>query len=176
MKSFLRPFSPYRLFKQGSCQLLAKGCALSQYWLTAHLDILGEKVCSSTMLFEKGAHMCCGPPVTEFHFRKAYQSHYSSVIQMINNLGWRSCLKLFYKIVYGLVEISLPPYIQRQVRMTRSMHPYHFIQLHTSPNYSKYSFFPLAIVQWNSLPSSAVLSDDLTTFRSVICMRHQSMP
>ena len=29
MKSFLRPFSPYRWFKQSSCQLLAKGCALS---------------------------------------------------------------------------------------------------------------------------------------------------
>ena len=29
MNSFLRPFSPYRWFKQGICQLLAKECALS---------------------------------------------------------------------------------------------------------------------------------------------------
>ena len=96
------------------------------------------KKCAVAQCYLKKVRICA---VTEFHFRKAYQSHYSSVIQMINNLGWRSCLILFYKIVYGLVEISLPPYIQRQVRMTRSMHPYHFIQLHTSPNYSKYSFF-----------------------------------
>ena len=111
-------------------------------------------------------------------------SSYSSATQMINTLGWRSLeqrrddarLIIFYKIVYGLVEISLPPYIQRQVRMTRNMHPYHFIQIHTSANYYKYTFFPMAIVQWNDLPSSAVLSDDLTTFRSIICNLHHIMP
>ena len=68
-------------------------------------------------------------------------SSYSSVTQMINTLGWKNRdvlglaharLIMFYKIVYGLVEISLPPYIQRQVRMTRNMHP-----LHTFPYISK---------------------------------------
>ena len=33
MKYFLRSFSPFRCFKKGSCQFLAKECA--QYWLTA---------------------------------------------------------------------------------------------------------------------------------------------
>ena len=33
MKYFLRPFSPFRWFKKGSCQFLAKECA--KYWLTA---------------------------------------------------------------------------------------------------------------------------------------------
>ena len=33
MKYFLRSFSPFRWFKRGSCQFLAKECA--QYWLTA---------------------------------------------------------------------------------------------------------------------------------------------
>ena len=32
MKYFLRSFSPFRLFKKGICQFLAKECA--QYWLT----------------------------------------------------------------------------------------------------------------------------------------------
>ena len=32
MKYFLRSFSPFRWFKKGSCQFLAKECA--QYWLT----------------------------------------------------------------------------------------------------------------------------------------------
>ena len=62
-------------------------------------------------------------------------SSYSSVTQMKNSLGWRSlnvrrvsaCLIMFYKIVYGLAEIHLPTYIQRQVRMTQTMHPMHFI-------------------------------------------------
>ena len=33
MKYFLRSFSPFRWFKKGSCQFLAKEYA--QYWLTA---------------------------------------------------------------------------------------------------------------------------------------------
>ena len=33
MKYYLRSFSPFRCFKKGSCQFLAKECA--QYWLTA---------------------------------------------------------------------------------------------------------------------------------------------
>ena len=33
MKYFLRSFSPFRRYKKGSCQFLAKECA--QYWLTA---------------------------------------------------------------------------------------------------------------------------------------------
>ena len=33
MKYFLLSFSPFRWFKKGSCQFLAKECA--QYWLTA---------------------------------------------------------------------------------------------------------------------------------------------
>ena len=94
-------------------------------------------------------------------------SSYNSVTQMINSLGWRSLeqkradarLIMFYKIVYGLVAIHLPTHIQRQVRMNRTMHPMHFIQIQTTANYYKYSFFPLAAVQWNNLhwPSQAVL-------------------
>ena len=33
MKYFLRSFTPFRWFKKGSCQFLAKECA--QYWITA---------------------------------------------------------------------------------------------------------------------------------------------
>ena len=75
-------------------------------------------------------------------------SSYSSVTQMINSLGWRSLeqrcadvrLIMFYKIVYGFVEIYLPTYIQRQIRMTQTMHPMHFIQIQTTTaNYYKHS-------------------------------------
>ena len=72
-------------------------------------------------------------------------SSYSSVTQMINILGWRSLeqrradarLIMFCKIVQGLVEIPLPSYIHRQVRMTRTTHPYNFIQIQTTANYYK---------------------------------------
>ena len=111
-------------------------------------------------------------------------SSYSSVTQMINTLGWRSLeqtradarLIMFYKIVHGFVEIPLQTFIHRQIRMTRTTHPYHFIQIQTTANYYNYSFFPLAIVQWNNLPTSAVLSKELTTFRSAICSLNHIMP
>ena len=111
-------------------------------------------------------------------------SSYSSVTQMIDTLGWRSLeqrradarLIMFYKIVHGLAEIPLSSYIHTQTRMTRTTHPCHFIQIQTTANYYKYSFFPLAIVQWNNLPTSAVLSEDLTMFRSAIYSLNHIMP
>ena len=114
-------------------------------------------------------------------------SSYSCVTQMINTLGWRSLrsleqrradarLLMFNKIVHGLVEIPLPTYIQRQIRMTRTTHSYHFIQIQTTSNYYKYSFSPLAIVQWNNLPPSAALLEDLTSSRSAICSLNHNMP
>ena len=111
-------------------------------------------------------------------------SSYSSVTQMINTLGWRSLeqrradawLLMFYKIVHGLVEIPLPTYMQRQIRMTRTTHSYHFMQIQTTLNYHKYSFFPLTIVQWNNLPPWAVLLEDLTSFRTAICSLNHNMP
>ena len=48
-------------------------------------------------------------------------------------------------------------------------HPYHFIHILTTAYYYKYSFFLLAIVQRNNVPSSAVLSEDLPSFRSATC-------
>ena len=111
-------------------------------------------------------------------------SSFSSVTQMFNTLGWRSLeqiradarLFMFYKIIHGLVEIPLPTYIQRQIRMTRTTHSYHFIHIQTTSNYFKYSFFPLTIMQCNNLPPSPVLLEDLTSFRSATCSLNHNMP
>ena len=99
----------------------------------------------------------------------------SSVTQMTNSHGWRSLeqrradarLIVFYKIVHGLVEIPLPTYIHRNIRMTRTTHSFYYIQILTTASCYKYSIFHLAIVQWNNLPPSAVLSEVLTSFRSI---------
>ena len=82
---------------------------------------------------------------------------YASVRSMTDSLEWRSLedrtadarLILFYKIVYNLVAVPLPQYINHPVKMTRHMHPLHFIQIPATASYYKYSFFSLAIVQWN---------------------------
>ena len=54
---------------------------------------------------------------------------------------------------HGLVAVPLPDYIQYSNRISRYCHSMTFRQVSTSTDYYKYSFFPLAIVQWNALPS-----------------------
>ena len=84
-------------------------------------------------------------------------SPYSSVSNMLSNLGWLSLensrydarLITFYKVVHGLVAITVPSYFEQPKRYTRHMHPLSFRQIHTSVCFYKYSFFPMNIVLWN---------------------------
>ena len=106
----------------------------------------------------------------------------SSVTALLNNLGWRSLaqrqadthLCLFYKIVYGLVAVPLPNYIKPTNRVSRYCHSMTVRQLHTSTNYYKYSFFPLAIVQWNALPEAVVSLQDLDSFKVAVSKQQHS--
>ena len=95
-------------------------------------------------------------------------SSYSSVTHMLNTLGWRSLeqrradarLTMFYKIACGLVMIPMPSYIRHPVRTIRTIHPMFYLQIPTTASYYKYSFFPLAIVQWSKNPTQVVISTD----------------
>ena len=88
-------------------------------------------------------------------------SPYASVTQMLQSLGWRSLeqrrsdsrLCLFYKIIYGLVAIDMPPYVVHPLRTPRNSHTLGFRQIQSTVDYYKYSFYPLSIVQWNRLPA-----------------------
>ena len=80
-------------------------------------------------------------------------SSYSSVTDMLSNLGWRSLenkstdmrlAMFYYKIVHSLVAIPLPSYFQHpEVHVyTRHMHSLSYRQIHTSICCYKYSFPP----------------------------------
>ena len=92
-------------------------------------------------------------------------SNYDSVTAMQSDLCLRSLeqrrvdarvIKL-YKIIHGIVAISLPVYFEQLSRQTRHSHPLAFRQIHATANYYKYSFFPLSIVYWNRLPALVVM-------------------
>ena len=108
----------------------------------------------------------------------------SSVTSMIENLGWRTLeqrrsdarLCLFYRIVYGLVAVPIPDYIQSKTWTSKNCHSMTFYQIHTHRNFSKYSFFPLAIVQWNALPESVVCLPTLDAFKEDVGKLHHSRP
>ena len=110
--------------------------------------------------------------------------HQASVTEMINKLGWRTLeqrradarLCLFYKIVYGLVAVPLPDHVQYSHRISRYCHSMTFRQVYTSRDYYKYSFYPLAIVQWNALPESVVCLQSLDAFKAAICKLQHSRP
>ena len=100
----------------------------------------------------------------------------TSVTSLMAQLGWQTLeqrrsvarLCLFYKIVNGLVAVPLPDYIQPAHRISRFCHSMTFRQIHTGKDYYKYSFFPLAVVQWNALPASVAVSPSLEVFKAAV--------
>ena len=101
-------------------------------------------------------------------------STYSSVTEMMSNLGWRSLenrrydarLLMFYKIVYGLVAIPVPSCFERPEVYTRHTYPLANIQIHTFVCYYQYSFFPMTVVLLNRIPADLVLNPDLDSFKA----------
>ena len=98
---------------------------------------------------------------------------YSSATDMIGKRGWRtseqrrtdSRLVIFYKIIYGYVAIPFPSYIITLPRASCTSHPLAYRQISTRTDYYKHSFYPLAVVQWNSLSASIATLTDLHSFK-----------
>ena len=68
----------------------------------------------------------------------------------------------------GLVAVPLPDYVQYSNRISRYCHSMTFRQVYTSKDYYKYSFFPLTIVQWNSLPETVACLQNLEAFNAAV--------
>ena len=109
----------------------------------------------------------------------------ASVTEMLTQLGWRSLeqrrndsrLYLFYKVIHGLLAIDLSPYVEHPAQTSRkNSHPLVYRQIHTEADFCKYSFYPLAIVQWNRLPSKIALLPTFEPFKRVICTTSHLMP
>ena len=114
-----------------------------------------------------------------------YRSSVTSMLtSMLDQLSWRTLeqrradarLCLFYKMIHGIVAVPLPDYVQPTHRVSRYCHSMTFRQIHTNRNYYKYSFFPLAIVQWNALPESVVSLQDLEAFKVAVSKLQHSKP
>ena len=94
----------------------------------------------------------------------------SSVADMLEKLGWETLAKrrtaaklaMFYKMVYGLVE--LPP--TDLVRSPRGEHK--FIQPACRIDCYKYSFIPSATRAWNRLPPSTAMAPTLDLFKEAV--------
>ena len=83
---------------------------------------------------------------------------------------------LFYKIIYGLVAIDMPPYVVHPLRTPRNLHTLCSRQIQSTVDYYKYSFCPLLIVQWNRLPAHIALLPTFDSFNRAVCTVSHPMP
>ena len=74
---------------------------------------------------------------------------------------------MLYKIIHRFAELSLPNYIIPAPRCTRR-NSTKFIQLKTSIDSYKFSFFPYSITQLNKLPDHVVNTTSLDNFKSLL--------
>ena len=97
---------------------------------------------------------------------RPYRLHQLSPLSPVDQRRADAHLCILYKIMNGLVAVSLPTYFQQTISWTCHglSHPLTIRQIHTSFNFYKYLFFPLAVWQWNRLLSNVVLLPTLTQF------------
>ena len=99
----------------------------------------------------------------------------SSPTDMIRQLEWESLeqrrqkarLTMFYKIQHGLVAVPLPAIVTRALTL-RPGYPHQYqINYYRTDSYRN-SFFPLAIKQRNTLPSSIASEGTLPLFQDAL--------
>ena len=96
----------------------------------------------------------------------------SSVSYMLRSLDWRSLeqrrvdsrLSMLFKIRHHLVAIDEESCLKRGTG--RREHQYR--QLRADKYYTRFSFFPRTVIQWNQLPSHICLAESLDTFKTQV--------
>jgi hypothetical protein len=91
-------------------------------------------------------------------------SRCSSVTNMLQELNWRSLelrradarMNMMYKITNGIVAIPSAQYLTPITRYTRHTHTLSYRGITAKKNIYRYSYFPITIVQWNSLPQQII--------------------
>jgi len=99
----------------------------------------------------------------------------ASVTQMLSELSWLtlaerrriSRLLMLYKITHNLVYVP-HAFLSRtaSTQHTRFTNTHTFAPFQPRTNYYKYSFFPLAVSEWNSLPTSILDAPNVDLFKA----------
>ena len=111
-----------------------------------------------------------------FPLLKHHRHDRETLMAYLEQRGTDSRRVLLYKIIYGYVAISLSSYVIPLPRASPTSHPLAYRQISTRTDYYKYSFYPLAIVQWNSLPAPITTLTDLDSFKRAVCQVCHSKP
>ena len=125
--------------------------------------------------------LCC---FKEFcHFREVLKSIFCNLFQRLRVHSQLSCHCLHWQLLPCHAWTILhekeqtPSSSGHPTRIShKNSHPLVYRQIHTRVNYYKYSFYPLAIVQWNRLPSKIALLPTLESFKRAVCCMHDQPP
>ena len=104
----------------------------------------------------------------------------ASVTDMQTSLKWdsleqrrfKSIVTMGYKTVHKLVAVPSDQLIP--IKESTRGNGMKFHRIGAKQNYYKYSFFPILVSLWNSLPSRAALAEKLEDFKqelSSICLK-----
>ena len=104
------------------------------------------------------------------YWKVRYYHNTSSVSDILRSLDWRSLeqrsvdsrLTILYKIRNHLVAINENSYLQRGT----GRREYQYRQLRADKDYTRFSFFPRTVIQWNQLPSQICLAESLDSFKT----------
>ena len=102
-------------------------------------------------------------------------NRYSSVSDMLSVLQWDSLKKrrdtqslcVLYKILNGLIDVSLPGCMINNPHITRG-HNKRFFTISSTVNSYKFSFFPRVISHWNALSSDTVNAPTLQQLSTLL--------
>ena len=108
---------------------------------------------------------------------KTYSRQEGCVTQALNHLNRRTLehrrkvnrLTLMYKALHVQAAVNIPPYVKHETVMkTRSFDPIKFILVQTSCDEYKYSFWPRAINNWNSVPQNIINMTLRSNFKAAV--------
>lgn len=99
-----------------------------------------------------------------------------TVTNLLKDLNWpilqqrrkSSRLTMMFKIVNNLCPITVPEYVHQKSRVTRSFHPKRFINMGSSSNTYKFSFFARTVKEWNDLPTHLIEEKSIISFKSAL--------
>ena len=113
----------------------------------------------------------------EWGLRYRIYHNTSSVLAMFNHLQLPTLehrrnlnrITMLYKITNNLIAVDPKLYLTPQPSLsTRNKNPLQYQIISTRTNYYKYSFFPHAVVLWNSLLYTVVNAGSLDQFKQLI--------
>ena len=105
-----------------------------------------------------------------------------TVTQLLKDLNWCSLehrrkvarLTYMHKIVNGEIAINIPAHVQKQRRVTRQYHPKRFINIGSTSNTYKYSFFTRTIKEWNTLPVNVIEQSTTNSFKAALSAHYSN--